>query len=402
MKFIFKARSKSGELKEGTIEAVSSDAAVEVLQKNDLFTISIKAEKDRQAIEKTFLKYWDRVSSKELMIFFRQLSILIEAKVPIVASLLAVKDQTINVYFQKIIEEMVNDVQDGLPLSDALQKHRNVFSTLAVNIVRAGEVSGNLKKSVEYVANNIEKTYSLNSKVKSAMMYPIVVLIVFFVIAFIVISFIVPKLTVMITSISATVPWYTQVVITTSDFMSRYWWAVAVLIFGFIGGAAYYLKTEDGKREWDQIKLRLPIFGPVFQYVYLARFADNLAVLLAGGIPIIKALNVVSSVINNTVYEAVILRAADEVKIGGNMSDAFRKSPDVPPIVSQMIKIGEESGQVDIVLGHIANFYEQESAEITKNLATLIEPVLMVIIGVAVGFLAFSVIMPIYNLAGQL
>ncbi len=402
MKFIFKARSKSGELKEGTIEAVSSDAAVEVLQKNDLFTISIKAEKDRQAIEKTFLKYWDRVSSKELMIFFRQLSILIEAKVPIVASLLAVKDQTINVYFQKIIEEMVNDVQDGLPLSDALQKHRNVFSTLAVNIVRAGEVSGNLKKSVEYVANNIEKTYSLNSKVKSAMMYPIVVLIVFFVIAFIVISFIVPKLTVMITSISATVPWYTQVVITTSDFMSRYWWAVAVLSFGFIGGAAYYLKTEDGKREWDQIKLRLPIFGPVFQYVYLARFADNLAVLLAGGIPIIKALNVVSSVINNTVYEAVILRAADEVKIGGNMSDAFRKSPDVPPIVSQMIKIGEESGQVDIVLGHIANFYEQESAEITKNLATLIEPVLMVIIGVAVGFLAFSVIMPIYNLAGQL
>lgn len=402
MKFIFKAKNKSGEVKEGVIEAVSSDAAVEVLQKNDLFPISVRTEREDKTLEKTILKYFDRVNSKELMMFFRQLAILIEAKVPIVASLLAIKDQTANQYFQKIIEEMVNDVQDGLPLSDSMQKHQDVFSGLAINIIRAGEVSGNLKKSVEYVADNIEKTYNLNSKIKSAMMYPAIVLVVFFVIAFIVISFIVPKLTGMIKDLNADVPWYTSLVITISDFMNAYWWAVAIVILGFVGGIIYYIKTADGKREWDIIKLKLPIVGPVFQYVYIARFADNLAVLLAGGIPIIRALQVVSSVINSTVYEAIILKAADEVKIGGNMSDTLKKSSDIPPIVSQMVKIGEESGQVDLVLQHVARFYEGEANEITKNLSSLIEPVLMIIIGVAVGFLAFSVIMPIYNLAGQL
>lgn len=402
MKFIFKAKNKLGEIKEGVIEASSSEAAVEVLQKNELFPISIKSEKDNQTFEKTILKYFDRVNSKELMMFFRQLAILIEARVPIVASLLAIKDQTGNVYFQKIIEEMVNDVQDGLALSEALQKHRDVFSNLSINIIKAGEISGNLRKSVEYVADNIEKTYNLNSRIKSAMMYPLIVMIVFSVIAFIVISFIVPKLTGMIKELNASIPWYTQVLISVSDFMNHYWWAVGIVILGFIGGVIYYIQTEEGRKEWDQIKLKLPIVGPVFQYVYITRFADNLAVLLSGGIPIIRALTVVSSVINNSVYQAIILRAADEVKIGGNMSDVLRKSQDIPPIVSQMVKIGEESGQIDLVLGHIARFYEGEANEITKNLSTLIEPVLMVIIGVAVGFLAFSVIMPIYNIAGQI
>lgn len=402
MKFVFRAKNKLGEIKEGMIEAMSGEAAAEVLQKNELFPISIREEREAQTLEKTILKYFDRVTSKELMVFFRQMAILIEARVPIVASLTAIKDQTSNAYFQKVIEGMINDIQDGLPLSDSLQKHRDVFSSLAINIIRAGEVSGNLKKSIEYVADNIEKTYNLNSRVKSAMMYPAIVMVVFFIIAFIVVSFIIPKLTLMIKELNAVIPWYTYVVVTVSDFMATYWWAVAIVILGFIGGILYYIKTEEGGREWDQIKIKLPVVGQVYRAVYITRFADNLAVLLSGGIPIIRALGVVSSVINNSVYEAVILRAADEVRIGGNMSDVLRKSPDIPPIVSQMVKIGEESGQIDLVLNHVARFYEGEANEMTRNLSTLIEPVLMIIIGVAVGFLAFSVIMPIYNIAGQI
>jgi type IV pilus assembly protein PilC len=336
------------------------------------------------------------------MMFFRQLSILIEAKVPITASLQAIKNQTSNKYFEKIIEEIINDIQDGLALSDALKKHRNIFSVMSINIIKAGEVSGNLKKSVAYVADNIEKNYAMASKVKSALMYPLIVLIVFFVIGFIVITFIVPKLTTMIKTMNADIPWYTQGLIIVSDFMAAYWWAVLIVIFGFIGGLVYYLKTEDGQREWDQIKIKLPIFGEVFRNVYIARFADNLAILLTSGIPIIKALNTVSSVIGNSVYETIFLKAADEVKVGGSMSDALRRYHEIPPIVSQMVHIGEESGQIDLVLGHIARFYTQETDEATKNLSALIEPVLMVIIGVGVGFLAFSVIMPIYNLAGQM
>jgi len=401
-KYFFRAKSKTGEVKEGVIDARTQDAAADVLQQNGMYPIVLREEKNNPSLQKTWMSYWERVNSKELMMFFRQLSILIEAKVPITASLVAIKEQTTNKYFQKMIEEIINDIQDGLPLSDAMNKHRDIFSMMSINIIRAGEVSGNLRKSVSYVADNIEKNYAMVGKVRSAMLYPLIVLFVFFVIGFIVISFIVPKLAMIIKDMNVDTPWYTQFVIGTGVFMGSYWWAVLIVIMGFIGGLIYYLQTEDGAREWDQIKIKLPIFGPVFQHVYIARFADNLSVLLASGIPIIKSLNVVSSVIGNGVYEAIFLKAADEVKIGGNMSTALRRYSEVPPIVSQMISIGEESGQIDLVLGHIARFYEQEADEATKNLSTLIEPLLMVVIGIGVGVLAVSVIMPIYNLAGQM
>lgn len=402
MKFIFKAKNAQGDLKEGIIDAASGDAAIEVMQKNNLFPISLKEEQKQNAFYRVLLRHIDKVTAKELMVFFRQLGILIEAKVPIVTSLIAIKEQASNQHFRKVLEEVINDIEDGLPLSDAMKKHRAVFSSFSTNIIQAGEVSGNLRKSVDYVADNIEKNYNLTAKVRSALMYPAIVTVVFFIIAFIVVSFIIPKLTIMIKELNATIPWYTKVIISISDFMAAYWWAVAIAILGFIGGVIYYLKTEDGRKEWDQIKLKLPIFGKILQEVYIARFADNLAVLLAGGIPIIRALTVVSSVINNTQYQAIFLRAADEVKIGGQMSDVFRKFPLIPPIVSQMVKIGEESGQIDLVLRHVARFYEQETDQATKNLSSLIEPILIVVLGVAVAILAFSIILPIYNLAGQM
>lgn len=403
MKFIFKAKNKGGEIKEGYIDAVNSETAVDLLQKNELFPISIKLEKGEDTLQKTFYKYFDRIDSKEVMVFFRQLSILIEARVPIVASLIAIKEQMDNKYFQKVVDEMVNDIQDGLPLSDSLQKHRDVFSNLSINIVRAGELSGNLKKSLTYIADNIEKNYELTSRVKSAMIYPLIVLTVFFIIAFIVMSFVIPKLTMMIKSMEGVIlPWYTSAIIAVSDFMNQYWWAIVILIAGVIAGILYYIKTEDGSKEWDQIKIKLPVFGKIYQFLYVARFADNLGVLLIGGIPIIQALNIVSSVIDNVVYEKIFLKAADEVRIGGVMSNVLRKSPEIPPIVSQMVRIGEESGQIDSVLGHVAKFYNKEATDRAKNLSTLIEPILMVLIGIAVAFLAFAVLMPIYNIAGQL
>lgn len=402
MKFLFKAKTKNGELKEGVIDAASSDAAVAILQKNDLYPTSIVKEEADKSVLKTVLKYYDRVTEKELVVFFRQMAILIEARVPIVASLTAISEQTTNKYFVKVLNETIADIENGLPLSDSLNKHRDVFSTLSINIIKAGETSGNLKKSIDYVADNIERNYNLASRVRSAMMYPSIILIVFFIIGFLTISFILPKLTVIIKDLNADVPWYTQIVMAVGDFMSTYWWAVAIIILGFVGGILYYIRTDDGKREWDQIKIKLPIVGVMFRYVYITRFAQNLAVLLAGGIPIIRAITITSSVINNIVYEAIFLRAADEVKVGGNMSKVLSKSYLIPPVVSHMVKIGEESGQIDAVLNHIARFYEQETDIMTKNLSTLIEPVLMVIIGIAVGFMAFAILMPIYNIAGQI
>lgn len=402
MKFTFKAKTKSGEIKEGIIDAINNEAAVSILQKNDLYPISIIKEEADKSLSKTLLKIYDRVTDKELVVFFRQLSILVEARVPILTSLTAISEQTNNKYFIKILKEIIADIENGMPLSDALAKHKNIFSVLSINIIKAGETSGNLKKSIDYVANNIEKNYILSNQVKSAMIYPSIILVVFFVIGFVVVSFILPKLTAIIKDMKADIPWYTAVVIAVGDFMSKYWWAVGIVIIGFAGGIWYYIKTEEGKREWDQIKIKIPIVGPLFRNVYITRFAENFSVLLAGGIPIIRALTITSSVINNVVYEALFKRAAEEVKVGGNISNVLGKSPLIPPVVSHMIKIGEDSGQIDTVLNHIAKFYEQETELMTKNLSQLIEPVLMIIIGIGVGFMSFAILMPIYNIAGQI
>jgi type II secretory pathway component PulF len=297
---------------------------------------------------------------------------------------------------------MIDDIEDGMPFSSAMEKHKDVFSALSINIIKAGETSGNLKKSINYVAENIERNYTMATRVRSALIYPILVLVVFGIIGFLVVSFIIPKLSQIILDMDAVVPWYTQVVISTGAFMSKYWWAVLVAIGAFIGTATYYLNTAEGKKEWDQIKIKLPIVGPIFRFVYITRFAENLSVLLSGGIPIIRALTIVSTVINNIVFEEVFLQAAEEVKKGGNMSTVLRKSPNIPSMVTHMVTIGEESGQIDSVLGHVAKFYDQETEIMTKNLSTLLEPLLMIIIGIAVGFMAFAILMPIYNIAGQI
>lgn len=401
MKFIFTAKDKEGQKKEGAIEASDESAAIGVLQKNGLFPISLKKE-ETDYFRKLFLKYYDSVKSEELVVFFRQLSIMIGAKVPIISALSSIREETKSQYLSRVLADLVSEIQDGTSFSDALQKHKDVFSVLSINIIRSGEASGNLKSSVEYVADNIEKNFLLSRKVKGALMYPSIIMIVFFIIGFLVISFVIPKLTQIIKEMKADVPWYTNLVIGVSDFMSKYWWAVGLGIIAFVFGLAYYLKTEEGKKEWDQIKLKIPIIGRIFRNVYITRFSENLAILLVGGIPIIRALTIVSSVIGNSVYEGIFLKAAEEVKIGGEMSDILKKYPEVPSIVTQMIKVGEESGQIDAVLGHVAKFYEQQTDNMTKNLATLIEPILMVTIGIAVGVMAFAILMPIYNIAGSI
>lgn len=403
MKFFFRAKDSAGVLREGTINAMNKSVALEILQKNGLYPIFIGEGEEQDVFLKKFLSLFDSVSKKELMLFFRQLAILIEAKVPIVNALKAVSGQSDNVYFRRVLDGVVGDIQDGLPLSDALQKNKKIFSDLTINVIKSGEASGNLRKSVEYVADNIEKNYNLNNKVKSALTYPGVIMVVFFIIGFIVMTLVVPKLVEVIkdSGIENT-PWYTQMVISASDFMAKFWWAVLTVIVGLVGAFFYYIKTEDGKKEWDYIKLKLPIVGNIFKSLYIARFADNLSILLAGGIPIIRAISLVSAVINNSIYQALFLKVAEEVKIGGSMSTEMEKSEYIPPIVSQMVRIGEESGKIDLVLDHIAKFYEQETDLSTKNLATLIEPVIMVVIGLAVGVLVFSILMPIYNIAGQI
>ena len=402
MKFNFKVKTPTGEYKEGSIKASSQEVAVSLLQKSNFLIINLRKEEKKNYLSNFLLKHYDQVTPKEKIVFFKQMAILIGAQVPIIISLTSIKEQTNNKYFIGVIQGMINDIEDGNSFSSAMKKYPNIFSKLSISIIRAGETSGNLQKAIKYVEDNIEKNYNLSARVKSALIYPSLVMTVFFIVGFIVVSFIVPKLTLMIKELNAHTPWYTHLVIVFSDFMATYWWAIAIIIIGMVAGAYYYTHTEDGKKDWDDIKIRLPIVGIIFRYVYIVRFTENLAVLLQGGIPIVRALTTASGVVDNVVYRNIFLKVTEEVKKGGSMSTVLSRSNLIPPMVTHMIKVGEDTGQVDTVLKNVADFYNQETEAMVKNLSVMLEPIIIIVIGIAVGFMAFAILMPIYNIAGQI
>lgn len=402
MKFLFEAKSASGEVVKGKMEAQDSNSAVAMLQAKNYVPLSIKKEEDVSAITKDLSHLWEGVSLRELSVFFRQLATLIDAKVSIVSSLQAVSEQNENAYFKIVINEMLSDIEDGMPFSEAMSKHPEVFETLSISMVKAGELSGNLQRSVLFLADNTEKNYELNAKIKGALFYPLFVLSAAVIIGFVVFTVVLPKLTGVFKDMKTEIPWYTSALMMAGDFMAVYWWVVATIIIFIVGGIMYYAKTSDGKKEMDILKMKIPVIGTLFQYVYISRFSENLAVLLDGGIPIVRALVIVGDVVNNSAIQAVILRAADEVKSGGSMSSVFARSEYFPPIVSKMIKIGEEAGKISEVLQHTSVFYNKETDRITANLSTMMEPILITFLGLGVGVLVFAILMPIYNMSGQM
>ena len=402
MKFSFRAKTETGQERVGVVEAMSRDAAIQILQSNGLVPFSVQEEKRESEVLRDFTRMWEGVNQKELMVMFRQLATLVGARVPMVSALDTLAEQTNNSYLRMILKEIEDDVEDGASFSESLEKHPAVFTSLMISMVKAGEISGSLHKSIEVVADNIEKNYQLSSKIKGALFYPGFVLTTAFIIGFLVVTFILPKLTLMIRDLGVAIPWYTSVLMWVGDFMQAYWWAVLIAIIGVGIFFYYYINTDAGQSDWNRIVLKLPVIGELMRYVYITRFAENLSSLLSGGIPIVKALIIVSDVTGNQVFRSTILHAAEEVKSGGAMSTVFLRSPVIPPIVSQMVKIGEESGSISKVLDGVANFYRSEVDNITRNMTSLIEPVLIVFLGIGVGIMVIGILMPIYNIAGQL
>lgn len=402
MKFNFKAKNDQGDLKEGAVEAMSWEAAAQILEKNGLVPISIREEKRASAFVGGLDKWLEGVGQKELVTFFQQLSTLIEARVPIVSALDTIAEQMANRYFKIIVTEMSDDIEDGMPFSESLERHPDVFSPLTISMIRAGEVSGSLQKSITYVADNIERNYQLMTRIRGALYYPAFVLSVAAIVGFLVVTFILPKITVIIKDMKVAVPWYTTMLITIGDFMSAYWPAVLMVVFAALGAFVYYIRTDSGKREWEIIVLKLPIIGVLARDIYITRLSENLSALLNGGIPVVRALMIASEVVGNQVFAKIIMKAADEVRAGGTMSTVFIRHREVPPIVSQMIRIGEETGTVSKVLGSVAKFYGQEVDNMTKALTSLLEPILIVALGIGVGIMTVGVLLPIYNIAGQM
>lgn len=402
MKFVFKAKNERGQVREGMVEATDLNAAAGILERNGLVPISITEEKKAFGIIKALEKMWEGVSQKELVMFFQQLSTLIETHVPVVSALRTIEDQTNNRFFRIILKEMADDIEDGIQFSVAIEKHPDVFTVLTMSMIRSGETSGELQRSIDTIAKNIEKNYQLAAKIKGALYYPAFVIAVAIIMGFLVVTFILPKITLMIKELNVPVPWYTTFLVWLGDFMSVYWWAVLLIMAAGLGGMVYYARSSAGRREWEQIILKLPVIGNLSRSIYITRFSENFGALLEGGIPVVRALIITSQVVGNGVFEKIILKAADEVKTGGTISTVFLQSKEFPPIVAQMIRIGEETGSLATVLISVAKFYNQEVETTTKSLTTLIEPILIVALGIGVGILVIGVLMPIYNIAGQI
>jgi len=399
MRFNYQARTKRGETQTGVVEAGSREAAIETLQRHDLVVVYLEGLSEVPFYTRS-LKIFQRVKAKEITIFYRQLAILFEASVSPLDSLRILAEQTKNPLFRDIIFEIENDVKGGENLSDAMAKHPKVFSAFYVNVVKAGEATGKLHDVLKYLADHAEQEYNLAFKVKGAFTYPIVILTLFLVVGAIVMIYVIPQLTTVIEESGQELPITTRILISVSKFLKNWFWLVGLIIVGAVVGLLRFKKTEKGRRIFDIVKLKIPIFKSLFQKIYLARLAENLRTLIIGGIPILKALDISSIVIGNKIYEEIIIKAKDQVKVGKTISSAFSDYPkQITSMFTQMIGVGEKTAELGTILEKVAYFYQQEVDRTVANMTQLIEPFMLLILGAGVAFLLSAVLMPIYNFA---
>lgn len=398
--FKYKAVNKENKKINGLVDASGESSAAEILIEKGLSIISI--EEEAASIGRGQITFLTRVKTKDVVIFSRQFSVMISANVAIVQALRILVDQTVNVKLKMVASEISDAVDSGSRLSDALSKHPKVFSNFYISVIRSGETSGRLDEALTYLADEMEKDYDMTSKIKGAMIYPAFVLTMLGVIGSLMMVFVVPKLTAVLTETGAELPMATKILISTSAFMASYWWLIILIIAILIGGIKFYIRKPKGKFVFDFLLLRMPIFGKLFQRIYLVRFTRSMNTLIVGGVAITESLKIAADVASNEVYKRLILETAREVEDGNSISSVFINSTEVPRMVSQMMSIGEKTGKLDVILDRITKFYTREIDNIVANLMTLMEPIIMVVMGIAVGGMVAAIILPMYNMSSAM
>ncbi|MDO8592891.1 MAG: type II secretion system F family protein [bacterium] len=396
--FKYKAFDKNKQPQAGMAEANNKEYVEEMLKEKGLAIVSIE---EIGRAKKPGLGFLNRVKAKDVVIFSRQFSVLIAANVAMVQALKILIDQTGNVNLKMAVSEIADEVDAGSPLSEALGKRPKIFSNFFVSVIRSGETSGKLDEVLNYLADEMEKDYDMMSKIKGAMIYPAFVLCSLIVVGVVMMIFVVPKLTAILTESGADLPLTTRILIGASGFMANDWWLLLVIFGGLFFGVRFYVSRPAGNRQLDFIKLRLPIFGHLFQLIYLVRFTRSMNTLIVGGVTISNSLKVATEVVGNAIYKELIEQTIKEVEDGNSISSVFINSKAIPRMVSQMLSIGEKTGKMDIILQRITDFYSREIGNIVANLMTLMEPLIMVVMGVAVGIMVAAIILPMYNLASN-
>ena len=401
--FNYKAKRKDGQVFQGIVEAINENEAAEVLRDKELSVIFLERLgrlSRKGGFKLPFLT--GRVKRKEIVVFSRQLSVMISANVAVVQALRILIEQSDNEALKAVIIETADEVESGVKLSSALARHPKIFSQFFVSMVRSGETSGKLDEVLEYLANQEEKDYDLVSKIKGAMIYPVFIVSGLVIVGVAMMIFVIPQLTAMLTASGAELPFTTRLLIGSSDALRHYWWAFIIGITGLVFGLKRLLKAPLGRKFFDLLKLKFPVFGNLFKMVYLVRFTQSLSTLTKGGVPITAGLKIVSDVVGNQTYKDLIDQTIKEVEDGNSVAVVFLESSYVPKLISQMLSVGEKTGRLSDVLDKVSSFYSREIENMVANMTHLIEPFIMVLIGVAVGGMVASIIMPMYNLANQL
>jgi type II secretory pathway component PulF len=394
--YIYHARDLQGVDHKGTIETADERQVTRIIGKKGLIVISIKLKDQNRT--KIFDKFVNKVSFDELVIATRQLATMIESGLVLSEALDILADQQANKNFKDILLEVSRDLKGGIELAVALKKHPRVFPAIYVSLVKAGEESGKLDAVLTQLANTLEKDRDFRSKVRGAMIYPVLVIGMMFVVMLVMMIFVIPRLTSLYTQSSIELPLPTKILIGTSSFLINFWWLLILVITGAIFAFRRWIATPEGRFKFDEIVLKTPIVGKIVKATTMTNFTRTFGLLITAGIPLLDALTIVANVIGNSVYKRALENTFKGVERGLTFSKQLEAVGVFPTIIYQMFRVGEETGKIDKVAFKMSEYFESESDQMLKNITIIIEPVILIVLGVGVTFLVLSIILPIYKL----
>ncbi len=399
--FEYQAKTIEGQTVRGMVQAVSRELAVEILTDRSLTPIFVKEKKESKFgwLAATQIA---RIKTKDLVIFSRQLAVMSSATLPLVQALRILEKQTANPKLRVIVSEIADEVEGGAKLSASMQKYPNVFSDFYINMITSGETSGKLDDVLNYLADEQEKNYDLTSRIKGAMIYPAFILSGLLIVGAVMLIYVVPKLTAVLEEAGTELPLSTKILIGTSHFLAGYWLILLLGIVGLVVLFYSFVRTPRGKHIWHNVQLRIPIVGIIYKHIYLVRFTRSMHTLIVGGVPLTKALQIVSGVVGSAVYENLIRLTIKEVEDGNSIATIFQNSNVMPVMMSQMMIVGEKTGRLEEIFSRLSDFYAREVNNLVSNLVTLLEPMIMLVMGVAVGFMVSSILLPMYRLSGSI
>ncbi len=395
-KYAYEARDNAtNKIVKSTVQADSENAAAKLLTAQGFAPLKIEAEDEKAGF---FQRLSGRITTKDKIVFTRQLATLIGAGLPLAQSMRTVREQTQNKKMQDIVQEIISDIEGGKQLSDSFAKHPEVFDKVFIALVSAGEASGTLDDALRRVAAQQEKDAAMMSKIKGALTYPAIVLFVILLVIGFMLATVVPQVKNLYKDLGKELPLLTQIMVNVADFFIAYWWVVLIVLVVGIYFFRQWLRTEQGIHSKDLFKLNVPIFKGMFRRLYMARFTRTGQTLLGTGVAMLDMLRITSDAVNNTVISEKIDKAADQVKGGKALSVSLKNEEYILEMVPQMIKIGEQSGKIDEMMGKTAQIYEDELDEEIKNISTAIEPILMVVLAIVAGGMVGAILFPIYSL----